>query len=252
MAVAHFLTAPAARVAAPANRFAGVTRFRADAIRDGLVDALPLQAGILPFGLVIGVAIGEGTVNNAAGWAGSFLMFGGSAHLAAVSLLDSGAGMLTVLITVLVINARLLVYSASIGPRFRYQPKWFRWLAPYFLVDQMFALTWKRLDTGVSAGWLRWYYLTVGVAIGLVWLPAIAVGVIAGPVIPATWQLSFATPLMLIGLLAPSLVDRPAWIAATVGGAVAVLLIGMPNGLHLLIGTAAGASAGIAAERISK
>jgi predicted branched-subunit amino acid permease len=179
-------------------------------------------------------------------------MFGGSAHLAAISLLDSGAGMLTVLITVIVINARLLVYSASIGSRLRYQPRWFRWVAPYFLVDQMFALTFKRLDTGVSAGWLRWYYLTAGLALGAVWLPAIAVGVVAGPVIPESWHLSYAMPVMLIGLLAPSLVNRPAWIAAGVGASVAVLLIGMPHGLHLLIATAAGASAGIAAERFSK
>ena len=223
-----------------------------DAIRGALLDSLPVFAGIIPFGIVIGVAIGEAGVNNTAGWAGSFLMFGGSAHLAAVSLLDGGAGLLAVLATVLVINARLLVYSASLGPRFRYQPSWFRWTAPYFLVDQIFALTWARLDTGTSPAWLRTYYLALGLVTGAVWIVAIALGVLAGPVIPQSWELAFATPLMLVALLAPSLVDRPAWIAAAVGAATAVLLIGMPHGLHLLIGTAAGTLAGIAAERIQR
>lgn len=245
--------APAeAQPASEATRADAATSDRRHAIRTGLIDALPVIAGVLPFGLVIGVAVGESTVNNAAGWAGSFLMFGGSAHLAAISLLGGGAGAAAVLVTVLVINARLLVYSASLGPRFRHQPTWFRWTAPYFLVDQMFALTWSRLDTGVSAGWLRAYYLSAAIATGLVWVAAIATGVLVGPVIPASWELSFATPALMLALLMPALINRPAVIAAIVGATVAVLLIGLPHGLHLLIGTGVGTITGIAAERIQR
>lgn len=222
------------------------------AIRTGVVDAMPVIAGIVPFALVIGVAIGESTVNNATGWAGSLVIFGGSAHLAAISLMDNGAGMAAVLITILVINARLLVYSASLGPRFRDQPGWFRWIAPSFLVDQLFALVWKRLEAGASAEWIRWYYLTVAFVIGAIWLPTMALGLVAGPVIPSGAELSFATPALLLVLLMPAITDRSTAIAAAVGASVAVACIGMPNGMHLLSGAAAGTVAGLIVGRIGR
>jgi predicted branched-subunit amino acid permease len=223
---------------------------RADAVRTGLLEALPILAGIVPFGLVIGVAVGETATQNLAGWAGSFLLLAGAAHLAAVTMLDSGAGVSAILLTVLVINARLLVYSASLGPRFRYQPTWFRWIAPYFLFDQMFAMTWRRLERGCSPAYIRWYYLTAAVFLTVCWVATIGFGVIAGPVIPKSWELTFAPAALMMALLAPAVVNRPAVFAAIAGAGVAIALAGLPHGLNLLAGTAAGTITGLAAERI--
>lgn len=246
MAVANPATIPAAAPAAAAGRLDGL---HLDAMRAASVEVLPVILGIIPFGLAIGVAVADSTVSDGAGWAGSFLIFAGSAHLAAVTLLGAGASVATILLTVFTINARLLVYSASLGPTFRQQPRWFRWAAPYFLVDQLFALTWTRVEHGAAGAWLRQYYLAAGLLIGLAWLPAIGAGVLVGPVVPGSWQLSFATSALLTGLLVPALVNRPAWIAALTGASVAVALIGLPNGLNLVAGAVAGTIAGIVAER---
>jgi 4-azaleucine resistance transporter AzlC len=249
MALAQTLATPRAG-ALRARGFASVEQLAA--IKTGVVDSMPVIAGIVPLALVIGVAIGESSVNNAAGWAGSLLIYAGSAHLAAISLMDSGAGMAAVLITVLVINARLLVYSASLGPRFQNQPAWFRWIGPSFLVDQLFALVWKRLEAGASAEWIRWYYLTIAFVVGAFWLPTMAIGVFAGPIIPSGAELSFATPVLLLVLLMPAMTDRATSVAAAVGAVVAVACIGMPNGMHLLLGAGAGVVAGLATERIGR
>ncbi|MFM2076504.1 MAG: hypothetical protein RJA49_394, partial [Actinomycetota bacterium] len=57
------------------------------ATRAGMLAMLPLIAGYLPFALVVGAAVAEhGT--PWAGWAGSWLIYGGSAHLATVRTLD--------------------------------------------------------------------------------------------------------------------------------------------------------------------
>ena len=62
-----------------------------------------------------------------AGWSGSWLIYGGSAHLAVLRSLD--AGLLVAVVTGLLINARLLVYSASLARRWHDQPRWFRVVA---------------------------------------------------------------------------------------------------------------------------
>ena len=73
-----------------------------------------------------------------AGWAGSWLIFGGSAHLAAIRTLDQ-AGAVAAILTGLLINARLLVYSASLARRWRGQPRWFRVAAAGLIIDPTWA-----------------------------------------------------------------------------------------------------------------
>ena len=80
------------------------TESRAGA-RDGALAMLPLLAAYVPFALVIGsVAADHG--RPLAGWAGSWLIFGGSAHLAALRTLDQ-AGPVAAILTGLLVNARL-------------------------------------------------------------------------------------------------------------------------------------------------
>ena len=80
----------------------------------------PLLIGFAPYAVVVGSVIGAHS-SPAAGWAGTWLIFGGSAHLATLNALDDGSALLAAL-TGLLVNARLLVYSASLGGRWRHQP----------------------------------------------------------------------------------------------------------------------------------
>jgi hypothetical protein len=85
---------------------------------------------------VIGAAGGDLGLPVAGHLAGAAAVFAGAANCAALTLLTAGAGAWTVLATVALVNARFVVYSASLEPRFRHQPRWFRWLGPALLIDQ--------------------------------------------------------------------------------------------------------------------
>lgn len=216
----------------------------AEALRVAARDVTPVLIGVAPFGVAIGVAIAASGIDPVGGWAGSWLVFAGSAHLAGVTLLGAGSAVAAVLTAVVVINLRLAVYSAALAPSLREQPAWFRWVAPYFLVDQLYGLLSNRLAEGVSAAWVRWYYLGCGLALWPVWVAAVAVGVMAGPVLPAESPLGFAAPALLAGLLAPTLVSRPAIVAAACGAGMAIAAHGLPNHLGLLAGAFAGMAVG--------
>ena len=107
------------------------------AARQGVLDMVPLFAAYVPFALVIGSAVADhGSV--VAGWAGSWLIFGGSAHLAAIRTLDQ-AGAVVAVLTALMVNARLVIYSASLARRWRDQPRWFRTVGAALVIDPTWA-----------------------------------------------------------------------------------------------------------------
>jgi predicted branched-subunit amino acid permease len=221
---------------ATVTRTSAQPRVDAQALRD----VGPVLVGLVPFAMIIGLSMSEARVAVPAGVIGSALLFSGSAQLAAVSLMTAGAGLGTVLVSVLIINSRFLLYGGALEGRFRNQPDWFGWLGPHFLVDQNFVLASARPDLRDPARF-RIYWLTTAAAMSAVWLGSIGATMAIGPIVPHDLPLSFAPIAVLIGVLVPKLrraSARRAALAATIGailGSVfapeAVLLIGVCSGI---------------------
>lgn len=223
--------------------------FHRAAIRRGVTDALPLYVPAVPFALVIGLAIVESGINVFAGWSGSWLIFGGAAQLTLVSLLGSGAAVIAAITAALVVNARHLMYSAAMAPTFQDQPRWFRWLGPYVLIDQMFALAViEQRDSDPDT--FRSYYLAAGFTFWTLWQVTTALGIAIGPVVPEEWNLEFAVPLLFVGLIVIGIDRSSKLVAALVGAGVTFLFAGLPNRSGLLIGALAGVLVGTIVERV--
>jgi predicted branched-subunit amino acid permease len=211
-------------------------------IRDALTDIAPIILGVAPFGLTIGATAVTTPISPVASWLGGPLIAAGSAHLTVITLLGAGTSAIGVLLAALVVNARLAAYSAVLAPRFAAQPTWFRWLGPYVLVDQTFALALGR--DGADARSFRRYLLTASVALLTAWVAVISVGMALGPVIPASWELWFATPLMFVAMTIPAIQARPSVVAALTAGILALVLARLHSGLGLVTAIVAGAIAG--------
>lgn len=212
-----------------------------------MADALPLFVPAIPFGLVLGLAITESGIGNFVGWTSSPLVFGGAAQLTLISLLGAGTAFIAAISAALVVNARHLMYSAAMAPVFQKQPRWFRWFGPYFLIDQLFALMTLRLDDEPAI--FRRYYLSAASVFVVGWNITTALGLIIGPVVPQSWQLEFAIPVMFVGLVVMGINRYPKAVAAIVGAATTYLLAGMPNRSGLLVGAFVGVVAGVISER---
>ena len=219
--------------------------------RQGVIDALPLFVPAMPFGLVIGLAITESGMNPFVGWSGSWLIFGGAAQLTLVTLLGTGVAVAAAVGTALVVNARHLMYSAALAPTFQSQPRWFRWLGPYLLIDQLFALTTVRPPDEDPDGF-RTYYIAAGATFWVLWLVVVALGLLLGPVVPEEWNLEFAIPILFIGLLVLGIDHWPEMVAALVGAGVTYLAAGLPNRTGLLVGAFVGMIAGFVVEGVRR
>jgi branched chain amino acid efflux pump len=209
-------------------------------------DTTPVVLAYAPFGLTLGATLAATHVPPLVAWSSSPLMFGGAAQLLAVQLLDAGASAVLVVLAALVVNARMLLYSAALAPHTAAWPARYRWLGAYFLADPVYALAITRF-TGPEAddpgGRLR-YYLGVGLVLWPAWMGLTGAGVLLGGVLPASLRLDLAAPLTFLLLLLPMLTSRPAYAAAAAGGTVAVATSGLPLGLGLLAGAAAGIAVG--------
>lgn len=209
--------------------------------RRAVAEAVPLFLPAIPFGFVLGLAVTEGEMPIAIGWATSVFVFAGAAQLAVITLAGT-ATVWAVIVAGLVINTRHVMYSAALAPAFQRQPAWMRWLGPFVLIDQVFALSVLQADRPPHE--FRRYYLTVGLFFFVNWQWATALGMLVGPVVPESWQLGFAPPIMFLGLVLIGVDRAPQAAAALVGGVVALATAGLPDRLGILVGAIAGVAAG--------
>ena len=219
---------------------------------DGMRAVAPLLVGVAPFGLILGATAAGSALGGELGYATSLIIFAGAAQLATVQLIDAGSAAAVVIATALVINARHLMYSAALAPHFRDFPAQWRFGLPYMLTDQAFAVSITRFNEDTSADYRRWFYFGGAMSLWMTWQVTTATGVIVGASVPESWSLEFAIPLVFLALLIPALRDRPAAVAAVVGGVVAVLAHDVSYNLGLMIGAMAGIVAVVVAEGLGE
>jgi branched chain amino acid efflux pump len=209
-------------------------------VRAGVLAMAPFVVGFAPLALVIGSAVAK-VDPPLAGWAGSWLIFAGSAHLAALRGVSGGSAGVAI-VTALLVNARLLVYSAALAPRWRTQPRWFRTAGAVLLVDPTWALAEQHAARGSSDAAHRWFYLSAALTLGVGWSGIIAAGALAGDRLP-TAGLDVVVPFCLIALLGRRLQGRPHWYAAA-GAAMTTVLGGdLPAGTGIILAIVVGAVA---------
>lgn len=208
---------------------------------------VPLGFPGIPFGMVIGVVVAESGIGDLAGWASSWIILAGAANLAAIELMAEEASAAVVLLTVAFINSRHAMYSAVIRPRFAGFPGWFRFVGPYFLIDQVFALANSHPDDMPDRERM-WNYLGSAVTLWVLWLGSVTAGLLLGDIIDPDWHLTFAVPLLFTGLMLLSIGDRPGVVAAVVGGGVALLTADFPQGSGVIVAIIAGVTVAAAAE----
>jgi predicted branched-subunit amino acid permease len=221
----------------------GIASPRSDAVRD----VLTVAPGILPFGIALGILIATSSMGDGAGLLGAPLVYAGSAQLTATTMFQQGAGLLAVVGSALIVNARLLLYSASLAPRFSAQPTWFRLAAQHFIIDQTYL---SALDRPNHAGrQFRAYWLWLGLGVMAAWSAAVGIGVVVGPRLPSLPHLTLAGTALFVGMLMPRLRDRPSVTAAITAALVAPLAAQVVPTAGVVVGVAAGMAAGVATKK---
>jgi predicted branched-subunit amino acid permease len=217
----------------------------------GVRDTLLIIPSYLPFGLVCGVASVNAGLTTGASLALPALVYGGSSQAVLLQFLQGNASLWVAILSGCVINLRMAVYSAAMASRVRHMKTPQRMLVAAFLVDNTFAFMQARERSHPHDKQIMAYYAGTSTVCWISWFLFCVIGVFAGNIVPASWQLDFAIPLSFIAIAATSIRSVPMAAAALVGGLASVLLFALPLKLGLIAACLAGLLAGLLMQKIS-
>lgn len=217
--------------------------------RAGVLTIAPILIGVVPFGIIAGIAAVESGLSSLQAIVFSPTVFAGASQLAAYDLIGRDAEIVVIVATVLIINSRFVMYSASLAPHFVSATTPEKLATSYLLTDQAFAASIIRYTNVEEPPDLKLaYYFGAALALWATWQSSTIVGVVLGSGIPPEWSLDFAIPLVFIALLFPAVTDRPTVVAAIVGGITAVAAQPLSYNLGLPLAAVVGITAGLIAE----
>ncbi len=207
--------------------------------RRGARDMTGVALGIAAWGLVTGVAMVKSGLPVPLAALMSLVAYAGSAQLAALPLITSGAPVWVVWATAFCVNLRFLIFSAQWRPYFVHLPLATRLRVGYFTGDLNYVLFMRRFPEpkpspeqlpyfwgGVVTNWSAWQ------------MPSLA-GIVLADRVPTHWGLGFAGTLALLGVAWSMLKDRASWVAAAVAGCAAVAAYALPLRLNIVVAIAA-------------
>jgi len=221
--------------------------------RDGVRTGLPTLLGIAAWGMVVGVAMVKSGLSVWQASAMTLVAFAGSAQLATLPLIATGAPIWVVFATALVVNLRFVIFSALLGPHFAHLPLHKRFFYGYISGDVSIALFLQRYPDPARAPGKLSFLKGLLIPNWCAWQIGSLIGVFLGSTIPTEWQLGFAGTLAILCVMIPLIVNSAALCGVIVAGAVGVLALGWPYKLGLLAAVVAGmASAMLFEGRVSR
>lgn len=230
------------------------TRSPSQCFRHGMVQSLPFQLVIVPFGMLFGVVAMEAGLDIAQVMGFSVLVLAGASQFTAVQLLSDNAPTFVIILSGLAVNLRMAMYSASLVPWLREaSPGQKGWIA-YMLIDQSYALSIQHYERHprLSLRQRLSYFFGTATALCVPWMISSWAGAMLGNAIPDDIALDFAMPITFLAMIAPML-RTPAHLTACFVAIVGSLLFaGLPSGTGLLIAAPLGMAAGALVEKMTE
>jgi predicted branched-subunit amino acid permease len=208
--------------------------------------------GIVPFGIITGVAMVASGIPPLGAMLMSLLVFAGASMVASAQLLASGAPAALIVFTTLIINLRFMMYSASLRLHFAQAPLAQRLAIAYLTADNVYGLLLGRFSEHPGDPGKLEYFFGAGLVVWAAWQAAVLAGVLIGAGVPAAWRLEFAAPLAFIAMSIPLLRDR-AMVAAALAAGLAVLMTNeLPFRMAIIAAAATGIAAGLLVDKLRR
>ena len=205
--------------------------------------------GIIPFGVITGVAMVASGIPPLVALLMSLIVFAGASMVASAQLLASAAPAALIILTTLIINLRFMMYSASLRLHFADAPLRWRIAIAYLTADNVYGLLLGRFSEHPEDEGKLEYFIGAGIVVWAAWQVAVLAGILIGAGVPASWRLEFAAPLAFIAMTIPHLRDRAMIAAALAAGVAVIAAHELPLRLNIVVAAAVGIAAGMLFER---
>ena len=155
------------------------------ALRTAFLDTLPVMTGYVFLGFGFGILLQQNGYGPLWALAMSLFIYAGSMQFVAVSLLSSGAGLLTTALTTLVVNARHLFYGISMVDAYKGTGRKKPYLI-FALTDETYSLvSQNQVPEGISR---HGYCFLVSLLDHCYWIAGSVLGSVAGTLLPINYE----------------------------------------------------------------
>ena len=220
--------------------------------RAGVAEELPLQIGIIPFGLVFGILGVESGLSPMQTICLSLILFGGASQIVFAQLVAAGTPFGIILASVTTINLRHTLYGLSMAAYLRALPVHWRIGLAYLLTDEAYAVSIRRFSQQAASPHMHFHLLGTGLTLHLFWQASTICGVFIGRALPDTLSLGFIIPLTFIAILAPIVKQRAELVAAACASVTVLMSYHLPWNLWLILAAFAGIVGGLMTEHLTK
>ena len=213
----------------------------------GMIRAVPIVLGYLPIGLAFGVLASTAGLSIYSALAMSVFVFAGSSQLISVGMIDTGAGVAAITMTVFLVNLRHMLMSAYLAPHLGSLKTWQQALFSYEITDESFAVHsayFRRQGVPPAA-----QLFAVNVSAHLAWVIGTLLGAWLGVYLTFdidAYGVDYALPAMFIALLVMQIETARHVAIAVLAAAVGLFLYlaGMSQ-LYIIMATVIAATVGV-------
>ena len=217
----------------------------------GRREMLGTAIGIAAWGLITGVAMGKSGLPLPLMMFMSLVVFAGSAQLAVLPLMSTGAPVWVVWATALCVNLRFVIFSAQWRPYLMGYPLGVRLRLAYLTADLNYVMFMRRFPDPVPAPEQLPYFWGGASTNWLAWQVPSLLGIVLADSIPVHWGIGFAGTLALLGLALSLLDNRATGVAGAVAGCAAVAAYALPLKLNIVVAIAAAVAIGLLMDHTS-
>ena len=220
--------------------------------KQGVLEELPLQLGVFPFGIIYGIMAIESGLTPMQAFLMSSIIFGGASQIAFVQLISNATPFGVIITTVGAINSRHFLYSISMMDFLKnLSIKWRIGLA-YLLTDEAYAISIRRFINEPNKSFIHFHLLGTGITLFLSWQISTLTGVLLGGDLPQFLDLQFIIPLTFIAIIVPMIRSISTFLVVVTSAFSGLILKNLDIQFWIIVSGIIGIMVGIYSAKLDK
>ena len=220
--------------------------------KQGILEELPLQLGVFPFGVIYGVMAIESGLTPMQAFLMSSIIFGGASQIAFVQLISNATPYGVIVTTVGAINSRHFLYSISMMEFLKNLSLKWRVILGYLLTDEAYAISIRRFINEPNTSFLHFHLLGTGITLFLSWQMSTLTGVLLGSDLPHFLDLQFIIPLTFIAIIIPMIRSISTFLVVISSAFCGLIFKNLDISFWIIISGFIGVLVGIAFNKLDK
>ena len=172
--------------------------------KNGVIEELPLQIGVFPFGIIYGFMATENGFSIAQAFLMSSIIFAGASQIAFAKLYLF-ASPITIISSISAINLRHLLYGVSLNVYLKKLSLKWRIILSYLLTDEAYAVSILYFKKYNHKKDVHYHLLGSGLTLFIIWQFSSIIGIFFGKNLTNFINLEFIIPLSFIAIIIPML-----------------------------------------------